>query len=72
MLCHNEAMKPHTPELVEGPEAFARFRDAMRAVLTVPSTTIQKRVAEHREEAAKNPNKRGPKPKASVSRAPAV
>lgn len=33
-------MKPHTPELVEGPEAFKRFRDAVKAVLTVKKSDM--------------------------------
>ena len=57
------AMKPE-PEMIEGPEAYLRFKSAMKSVLAVPHSEIQKRIEEHRKEAAKNPNKRGPKPKA--------
>ena len=52
------------PEMVEGPEAFRRFRDATKAILAVPHSEIKKRIDEHREQAAKNPNRRGPKTKA--------
>lgn len=52
------------PEMIEGPEAFQRFRNATKAILAVPHSEIKKRIEAHREEAAKNPNKRGPKPKA--------
>jgi hypothetical protein len=51
------------PEMIEGPEAFQRFRDATKAVLAVPHSVIKKRIEEHRAEAAKNPNRRGPKRK---------
>ena len=51
------------PEYVEGPEAWARFTDAMRKALAVPHAEIQRRIAERREEAARNPHKRGPKRK---------
>jgi hypothetical protein len=51
------------PEMIEGPEAFQRFRDGMKAVLAVPHSVVQKRIEEHREQAAKNPNRRGPKRK---------
>jgi hypothetical protein len=51
------------PEMIEGAAAFRRFRDGMKAVLVVPRSEIQKRIEEHRALAAKNPNRRGPKPK---------
>jgi len=50
-------------EMIEGPEAFKRFRAAAQAVLAVPHSEIKKRLAAHREQAAKNPNRRGPKRK---------
>jgi len=55
-------MKPHA-EMIEGPEAFQRFKNAMKAVISVPHSVIQQRIEEHRRSAAKNPNKRGPKTK---------
>ena len=44
--------------------AFTQFIDRL---LAVPRATIEQRMAEYRERAAKNPRKRGPKPKASAS-----
>jgi hypothetical protein len=49
--------------MVEGPEAYTRFETAMKKVLSVPHSVIQKRIEKHRKEAALNPNKRGPKQK---------
>ena len=59
-------MKPHT-EMIEGTEAFTRFTAAMRAVLSVPHSAIKAEVDRHRAEAAKNPNRPGPKPKRKAS-----
>ena len=55
------------PEYVEGPEAFKRFNNAMKKVLAVPHSEIQRKIEEHRKAAARNPNRRGPKKKAKKS-----
>jgi len=54
-------MKSH-PEMIEGPEAFTRFQNAMKAIITVPHSEIKKKIEEHRKQSALNPNRRGPKP----------
>jgi hypothetical protein len=55
-------MKPES-DMVEGTEAFTRFENAMKKVLSVPKAEIQKRIEQHKKESALNPNKRGPKKK---------
>jgi hypothetical protein len=40
--------------------AFTKLTDRL---LAVPRTELQKRLDAHKEKAAKNPNRRGPKPK---------
>lgn len=42
---------------------YDRFIALTNRLLAVPHSEIQKRISEHREAAAKNPRKRGPKPK---------
>jgi hypothetical protein len=42
---------------------YDRFVSLTDRLLAVPHSEIQKRVTRHRESAAKNPRKRGPKPK---------
>ncbi len=49
--------------MIEGKEAFTRFENAMKKVLSVPRAEVQRRIEQHRKESALNPNKRGPKPK---------
>jgi len=41
-------------------EAFTRTLDKL---LSVPHDEMKRRLEAHKEEAAKNPNRRGPKPK---------
>jgi hypothetical protein len=42
---------------------YQAFDRTMKQLLAVPRATLNRRLAEYREQAAKNPNKRGPKPK---------
>ena len=54
---------------------FQAFDSAMKQLLTVSKAVVAERVAEHRERAAQNPRKRGPKPKSapkSADRDPAA
>lgn len=51
------------------PQEFDAFTKLVDQVLAVPHSVIQKRVEEHREQADKNPRKRGPKQKARKSSA---
>jgi hypothetical protein len=56
------------PEYVEGQEAWDRFDSAMKGVLAVPHAEIQRRIAEHKKEVARNPHRRGPKGKSRTTK----
>jgi len=45
------------------PREFDAFTEMVDRVLAVPHSVIKQRIEEHREQADKNPRKRGPKPK---------
>jgi len=47
------------------PKEYVRFSTLTDRLLAVPRDVIQRRIEQHREQAAQNPRKRGPKPKAS-------
>lgn len=55
-------MKPHT-EMIEGPDAFTRFDNTVKHLLSVPKSVLVAREAKYKKKAALNPRKRGPKPK---------
>ncbi len=44
---------------------FRNFTAAVEKLFAVPRDVVQKRIEQHREQAAQNPRKRGPKPKTS-------
>jgi hypothetical protein len=46
------------------PKEYQAFTSLVDRLLAVPKTEVDRRQAEYRKEAAKNPRKRGPKPKA--------
>jgi hypothetical protein len=55
------------PDYIEGPEAFKRFDEGTRQILSVPRSTLLRRERAYKKQAAENPNRRGPKPKVKTS-----
>jgi hypothetical protein len=55
------------PEYIEGPEAFRRFDEGVRQILSVSHSTLVRRERAYKKKSAQNPNRRGPKPKLKPS-----
>ena len=62
------------PECVEGPEAFQRFDEGVKQILSVPRSTLVRRERAYQKKSLSNPSRRGPKRKVkpSVSPGPAA
>jgi hypothetical protein len=54
-------------ECIEGSEAFRRFDEGMRQVLSVSRSTLVRRERAYKKKSLENPNRRGPKPKIDPS-----
>lgn len=59
-LYHGDYMPRPTKE-------YQAFRDLTDRLLAVPKSTLDAKVQAHKEQAALNPHKRGPKPKIKPS-----
>jgi hypothetical protein len=55
------------PDCTEGPEAFRRFDEGITQLLSVSHDTLVRRERAYKKRAARNPHKRGPKPKLKTS-----
>jgi hypothetical protein len=57
--------KPATslPEYIEGSEAFRRFDEGIKQILSVPHATLVRRERVYKKRSLANPHRRGPKPK---------
>ena len=49
------------------PPEFTAFERLTDRLLSVPREVVNERMKAHKEQAALNPNKRGPKPKRSIT-----
>jgi len=50
-------------KLMQKRSEFDAFTQTVERILSVPKSEILRREAEYQKQAAKNPNRRGPKPK---------
>ena len=55
------------PECEEGPDAFHRFDEGVKQILSVSHDTLVRRERAYKKRALANPKKRGPKPKVKPS-----
>ncbi len=62
-----EVSPPSLPECIEGPQAFQRFDEGVRQILSVPHSTLVRRERAYKKKSLANPNRRGPKPKVKPS-----
>jgi hypothetical protein len=58
---------PTLPDCIEGPEAFRRFDQGLKDILSVPHSTLVRREKAYRKKVEANPNRRGPKRKIKAS-----
>ena len=54
ILCEHAIMKPHS-EMIEGPEAWTRFQNAMKAIIKVPKSAMPPSPFGSRAKKAKKP-----------------
>ena len=69
-MSYSLVVKQHTSEMHEGPAAFKRFDDAVKAIFSVTREEMARREEEYRKQAEANPQKRGPKRKTKPSASP--
>jgi hypothetical protein len=56
-----------SPEYIEGREAFQRFDEGVKQILSVSHSTLVRRENAYKKKSLANPNRRGPKPKVKPS-----
>jgi hypothetical protein len=59
-----EQQRYYGGDMARPPKEYQAFTSLVDRLLAVPKTEVDRRQAEYRKVAAKNPRKRGPKPKA--------
>jgi hypothetical protein len=62
-----EIISAQLPECTEGPEAFRRFDEGVKQILSVSHETLVRRERAYKKKSLANPKRRGPKPKVKPS-----